>query len=1016
MSSYDLVRMRRFFCSILLTVSLDAKVDFATEIQPILSENCYACHGPDEATAEGGLRLDRHELALKGGDSGPAIVPGNPSKSLLVQRINLAHDDDDHMPPREKKDPLSDEAKTLLSSWIQEGAEWGEHWAYQPPQRPEVPQVKNASWVRNDIDRFILARLEESGLKPSKPTDPRTLLRRLHLDLIGLPPSLEELRTFETNDLPGRISSLLSSPHHGEKWGREWLDVARYADSAGYEKDLPREMHFYRDWVVKALNDDMSYDDFVIKQIAGDLLPNATQDDLVATGYLRHSMTNEEGGAKPEQFRIEGIFDRVDAIGKGILGITTQCAQCHTHKYDPLTHDEYYGMFAFLNSTRESSTPAYNDSQHQKIAKLKEQISDIETRLKSETQDWETSYQKWQTDLLILPKTIWSVQRIAQFGDDGQKYQNLPDGSLINQGYAATKMSAPFQHEPSTLKEVRSVRIELLNDPYLSLSGPGRSMAGTAALSEYLLRVNGKDAKFKSALASVNPPDAGLDSIRYPLDAKRSPDDRITGGASYAIDGNNKTAWTTDNGPGRSNDPQVLVLELAEPLLNADQQDLKTFLVQRHGGFNSDDNQTFNIGKFRLSFSNSAPNALDKLPPLVREALNSKNRTTDQEARLFSHWRSTSPDFEEYNREIEELWKNHPVPAVALVAKAVQKPRVTRLFERGEQTKPLHEVKPHVPAFLNPLPDGNSLSRLTFAKWLVAPDSPTAARTLVNRIWQSYFGTGLVETPEDLGLQSPRPSHPELLDWLAVELMENNWSMKHIHRLIVSSATYQQDSKHNSLLTEKDPNNRLLARGPRHRVPAETLRDIQLSTSGLINLELGGRCVFPPAPEFLFQKPVSYGPKTWDVEMDSQRYRRALYTFRFRSVPYPMLAVFDAATGDAACVRRTNSTTPLQALTTLNESMSVEAAIALGDRILKSSIADAFEHCTSRPPEAAELAVLQKLFDQQRKSFTPEAAKDLIQSYKPLPLDPAAHDPVHLAAATSVAQALLNLDETMTKN
>lgn len=1014
--SYAFYQMRGFLCSLLAVSTVSAKVDFATQIQPILSENCYACHGPDEASSEGGLRLDLHELALKGGDTGPAIVPGDPSKSLLVSRINLSHDDDDHMPPLDKKDPLGTEAKHLLTTWIKEGAEWGKHWAYEAPKRPELPPVKNQSWIKNDIDHFILARLEENELKPSGPANPRTLLRRIHLDLVGLPPPLTELRSFKPEDLSSQISSLLSSPHHGEKWGREWLDVARYADSAGYEKDLPREMHFYRDWVVKALNNDMGYDEFVIKQIAGDLLPNATQDDFVATGYLRHSMSNEEGGAKPEQFRIEGIFDRVDAIGKGILGITTQCAQCHTHKYDPLTHDEYYGMFAFLNSTRESSTPAYNESEHQQITDLKTKVSEVESRLKSETADWEENYRRWQADLLSLPTTEWTVQSIAQFGDDGQKYQNLPDGSLINQGYAATIMSAPFQHEPSTVKEIRSVRIELLNDPYLSLTGPGRSMAGTAALSEYILRVNGKDAKFKNAIASVNPPDARIDSKRYPLNAQRSPDDRITGGATYAIDGNNKTAWTTDNGPGRSNEPQVLVLELAEPLFDADQQDLKTFLVQRHGGFNSDDNQTFNIGKFRLSFSSSAPNALDNLPPLVREALTSPNRTPEQESRLFSHWRSINPAFESYHREIEELWKTHPTPSVALIARAVAKPRVTRLFERGEQTKPLHKVTPHVPAFLNPLPDGNSISRLTFAQWLVAPDSPTAARTLVNRIWQSYFGTGLVDTPEDLGLQSPRPSHPKLLDWLAVELMENNWSMKHIHRLIVSSATYQQDSKHTSLLREKDPNNRLLARGPRHRVPAETLRDIQLSTSGLINLELGGRCVFPPAPDFLFQKPVSYGPKTWDVEMDAQRYRRALYTFRFRSVPYPMLAVFDAATGDAACVRRTISTTPLQALTTLNESMSVEAAIALGERILKSSIAEAFEHCTSRPPETAEIAVLQKLFDQQMQTFTPEAATELIQTYKPLPLDPAAHDPVQLAAATSVAQTLLNLDETMTKN
>lgn len=997
-----------------LTLSLPAlsEINFATQIQPILSDNCYACHGPDEAAVEAGLRLDQRELALKGGDSGEAMIPHNAANSLIIQRISLAHDKDEHMPPLKKKDPLTQAQKDLLTQWINEGAQWGEHWAFIPPTRPDLPKVQNSPWVKNPIDNFILAALEKENLRPSPPADPRTLLRRSALDLTGLPPTLEQLED------PDSITPgiLLDSPHYGEKWGREWLDVARYADSAGYEKDLPREMHFYRDWVINALNADMGYDEFIIKQIAGDLLPDASQDDHIATGYLRNSMTNEEGGAKPEQFRVEGLFDRMDAIGKGVLGITTQCAQCHTHKYDPLTHNEYFGMFAYLNSIRETSFPAYSEKDRQTIQSIQSGIVQIEDDLKSQTPSWKDDFTKWQQGLLALPETKWAVQEILQYGDDGQKYQNLPDGSLINQGYAATRMNAPFQHQPTKLNEIRSVRLELLNDPYLALGGPGRSMAGTAALSQYILRIDGKDAKFKSASASVNPPDARLDPMRYPLNAGRGADDRITGHAGYAIDKNEKTAWTNDLGPGRSNVPQVLVMELETPLANATQLDIKTFLVQRHGGWNSDDNQTFNIGRFRLSFAQSAPNALDSLPPLVHEALITTDRTPEETARLFSHWRSITPAFDSYNQQIESLWQGHPTPAVALTASAVENPRTTRLFERGEQSHPKHEVSPHTPAFLHPLPEGETKSRLTFAKWLVDRKSPTTARTVVNRIWQSYFGIGLVETSEDLGLQSPRPSHPQLLDWLAVELMDHNWSLKHIHKLIVTSATYQQSSVQNPLLLEKDPKNRLLARGPRLRAPAETIRDIHLSASGLINLELGGRCVFPPAPDFLFDKPSSYGPKIWHTEMDSQRYRRALYTFRFRSVPYPMLVAFDTPNGDAACVRRTTSTTPLQALVTLNESMSVELAIALGSRILDSSIAEAFELCTSRPPLKEELNVLTKLFEQQKADYTAEAAKELITSYKPLPLDPNKHDPLQLAAATAVAQTLLNLDETMTKN
>ncbi|MDA7891810.1 DUF1549 domain-containing protein, partial [Akkermansiaceae bacterium] len=508
--------MRPLVILLCLASTVFAEVDFASEIQPILSDNCYVCHGPDEKSRKGGLRLDQQDLALKGGDSGPAIVPGNTSKSLILSRINLPHGDEDHMPPPDKKDPLAPKQKDLLEQWIKEGAKWGKHWAFIPPERPKLPKIKNDAWPKNEIDHFILARLEAEGLDPSSPTVPRTLLRRLHLDLIGLPPSLTDLRSFQPSELESRISGLLASPHYGEKWAREWLDVARYADSAGYEKDLPREMHFYRDWVVEALNKDMGYDDFIIKQIAGDLVPDATQEDHIATGYLRNSMTNEEGGAKPEQFRIEGIFDRVDAVGKGILGITTQCARCHTHKYEPLTHDEYYGMFAYLNSIREASTPAYSVGQHTQIKQIKKQITALENRLKTENPDWQVFYQDWQGELLKSPSTTWTVQKIAQYGDAGQKYQNLPDGSLINQGYAATMMSAPFQHQSSTVGTIRSVRLELLNDPYLPLNGPGRSMAGTAALSEYLLRVDGKDAKFKIAHASVNPPEAKIDPKRYP--------------------------------------------------------------------------------------------------------------------------------------------------------------------------------------------------------------------------------------------------------------------------------------------------------------------------------------------------------------------------------------------------------------------------------------------------------------------------------------------------------------------
>jgi mono/diheme cytochrome c family protein len=1007
------------------TVTCAEKIDFNSQIQPIFSENCYACHGPDTSKIESGLRLDRKEDALKGGESGKAIVPGNPEKSLIIERITHP-DADDVMPPPAKKDRLKPEQVALIRQWISEGAEWGTHWAFVAPQRPPVPVVKNTSWVKNPIDSFVLATLAEQGLSPSPQAAPATLLRRLSLDLTGLPPSLEALST--PLDFQREAEHLISSPHFGERWAREWLDAARYSDSAGYEKDLPRKHHFYRDWVVDALNSNLPYDQFVIKQIAGDLLPGAAQDDRIATGFLRNSMTNEEGGAKPEQFRIEGIFDRIDAIGKSMLGLTAQCAQCHTHKYDPLYHEEYYGMFAYLNSISETSLPAYTQDERKLIASIDAQALTIEEKIRVDHPVWESDFTKWQQDLLALPRTEWQAIELYQLGDSGQKYLPQPDKSLINMGYAATKGEESFTGTV-TLPEIRSARLEVLNDPYLPLSGPGRSTRGTGALTEFKLKAGATPDKvaplpFINAVASVNPPPSvKLDSSRFPKDGKRSADNRTTGPAAFALDGDAKTAWTNEIDPAHNNDPAVLTFELAEPFKTDGTAHLTYTLSQNHGGYNSDDNQTYNLGRIRLSVAATLPNALDQLPPLVRESLEiaPEKRNSEQQRRLFAHWREKNPTFATETVAIQKLLSQLPVPTWALVVAQSANPPETRLFARGEQTQPQQVITPHVPAFLHPLPPGDPTSRLTFAKWLVDPKSPTAARQYVNRLWQAYFGIGLVETAEDFGHQAARPSHPQLLDWLACEFMESGWNVKHMHRLIVQSATYRQASTASPALRENDPKNRLLARGARLRVPAETVRDIQLTTSGLLDETLGGRSVFPPAPAYLFQRPVSYGPKDWTVESDSNRYRRALYTFRFRSVPYPMLVAFDAPNGSSSCVRRTVSTTPLQALVTLNEQVSVEAALGLAHLILtdqgtlQERIARAFQRCTSRPPDAEETAALVAVYH-TGLTTPPAEAKLLLENHRPVTLDLTAHPLPDLAAAAGVARVLLNLDETITKN
>jgi mono/diheme cytochrome c family protein len=1010
--------------SLMPAIAAAEKVDFNSQIQPILSENCYACHGPDEAKVKGKLRLDDRDLAMKGGESGKAIVPGDAGKSLILERIQHS-DPDELMPPPEKKERLKPEQVALIKRWIEEGAEWGVHWAFVAPVRPPLPSVKDSAWVKNPIDHFVLAKLEAQTLTPSPEADAATLLRRLSLDLTGLPPAPGELAA--PFDFTRETDRLLASPRFGERWAREWLDAARYADSAGYEKDLPRYHHFYRDWVVDAMNANMPYDEFIIKQIAGDLLPGATQDDRIATGFLRNSMTNEEGGAKPEQFRIEGIIDRIDAIGKSVIGLTAQCAQCHTHKYDPLTQDEYFGMYAFLNKVEETSIPALSRQDRLTTDAILAKIAAFDTSIREKAPEAEAAFAKWQGELLALPRTEWHALELYQLGDSGQKYWPLPDKSVINMGYAATRGGESFTSSLD-IAEIRSARLEVMNDPYLPMNGPGRSSRGTGALTEFVLRAGADPAKltklaFNKATASVNPPVTPLDPMRFPANEGRKPDDRTTGPAAFALDGNQKTAWTNERDPARNNDPAVLTFELPEPFKGGGTVHFNFTLGQNHGGFNSDDTQTYNLGRIRVSVAATLPNALDNLPPLVREALETPagKRTSEQSARLFAHWRESNPSFATETGEIEKLYAQVPQPTWALVAAETKHERETRLFERGEQTHPKHVVKPHVPAFLHPLPPGDPESRLTFAKWLVDPKSPTAARRMVNSLWQAYFGIGLLETSEDFGHQAARPSHPELLDWLAVEFMESGWDMKHIHRLITQSATYRQASRASPALREMDPKNRLLARGARLRVPAETVRDIQLATSGLLDGKMGGRSVFPPAPGYLFQKPVSYGPKTWDVEADSNRYRRALYTFRFRSVPYPMLVAFDAPAGAVSCVRRNVSTTPMQALVTLNEQVSMEAALGLAHLVLtdrgtlEERLSRAFVRCTSRVPDAEEVAALKSVYETSLTT-DPAEAKLLLEHHKPVTLDLSAHPLPEFAAATAVARVLLNLDETITKN
>ena len=740
------------------------RVDFVRDIQPILVASCQGCHG---AKAQmGQLRLDAKAPASR------TFKAGNAAESHLYQRV-AGTSDQARMPMGGK--PLPADQIAVIKRWIDEGADWPDavgtidagiqkHWAFVAPLKAPLPKVQNTAWANGAIDRFVLAKLDAEGLAPAPEADRTTLLRRLHLDITGLPPTPAEVDAFVADKSPRayekQVDRLLASPHYGERWARQWLDAARYADSDGYEKDKSREVWFWREWVINSLNKDMGYDQFLIEQLAGDLLPNATQEQRVATGFLRNSMVNEEGGIDPEQFRMEAMFDRMDAVGKSMLGVTIQCAQCHNHKYDPLTQEEYYKLFAFLNNSHESNAAVYTAAEQQKRAAIFGRIREIEQDLQHKMPDWQSRMAAW--DAAVKAKQPqWQVLKpdIDDIATGGQKYSQMADGSVLAGGYAPTKFTPQFTLR-TKMRNIRAVRLELLNDPNLPMNGPGRSLWGTAALTEFEVRAmpaGVKDAKLAKvkivrATADMNLPETQIAGAFWDKSGKR----RVTGPIEFAIDGNNDTAWGTDNGPGRRNQPRQAVFVFAEPVAFPDGAVLEVYLSQRHGGWNSDDNMNHNLGRFRLAVTDAEDAAADP-----------------RAANLFSIWRTTVPEWRQTNDEIEQLWREHPEGTTQLVMNEREETRETHLLLRGDFLKPGKAVQAGTPAFLHAAPEGSPANRLTLAKWMVDRQSPTVARSIVNRVWQSYFGTGLVATSEDLGKQAETPSHKELFDWLSVDLMDN---------------------------------------------------------------------------------------------------------------------------------------------------------------------------------------------------------------------------------------------------
>jgi mono/diheme cytochrome c family protein len=1024
------------------------KVDFQRDIAPIFAAHCAGCHGA--AKTMSGLRLDDKKLALR------VIAAGDSKNSRLVHRL-LGEGGEARMPMNGA--PLKGEQIALIKRWIDEGAVWPEdktlgtgsdkgkepvkHWAFAAPTRPALPAVKNKAWARTPLDHFILAELEKQKLTPAPEADKATLIRRLSLDLLGLPPTIAEIDQFVADRSPDAyeklVERLLASPHYGERWGRHWLDAARYADTNGFEKDRDRSIWPYRDWVIKAFNDDKPFDQFTIEQLAGDLLPNATLQQRVATGFLRNSMLNEEGAVEPEVFRIEGVMDRVDAVGKAFLGLTINCAQCHSHKYDPIRHDEYYQFYAFLNNDDEPELEVPDAKIEQKRAEILAGIRRVEDELLAKHPDMPQRLAAWE-EKVKADAGQWTVlQDISVTGASGIRFERLLDDSFIPRGdnppttvYTATAKT--------NLQNITGFRLELLTDYSLPRGGPGRGTDGNAWLSEFTVRAAPADQTDKDAkpeLLTISRASADFSAAADPV--------------KQAIDGSQKTSWGIDAGPGLRNQDRQAVFVLQKPTGYAAGTKFTIQLSQKqYDGGREVRYEAPNIGRFRLAVTTTPDPRADAVPSRVRRILNlpAHERSPEQQREVFSFYRTTVTEFAEANRAASDLMKQWPYGATTLAITPRAVPRETHVFKRGDWKRPGELVTPGTPSFLHPFHANAPRNRLGLALWLTDKNNPLTSRVIVNRIWQQYFGQGLVVSPEDFGTRAETPSHPELLDWLAVEFREGRnstgsgsdrvgssrhnlrdhplatargtdsgaWRWKHVHRLIVNSATYRQASVIPT--SSSDPTNRYLARAPRLRVEAEIIRDIALTASGLL---IGGPSVYPPIPDGALA--VSFRSRSvWETSKGEDRYRRGLYTFWKRSVPYPAMSTFDAPNADVSCTRRTRSVSPLQALTTLNDQVFMETAQAFALRVWKEGGTDdrakmiyAFRLSTARPPDDFELRRLLTLLEQQRARFAGQTAAAVYVSAQDLNDLPPGIDLHQLAPWTMVARVLLNLDETITR-
>jgi hypothetical protein len=1029
--------------ALLLTCSASAAgptpqpVDFAREVFPIFQRACFECHGPKKHEAD--LRLDLRDSALRTRKA--VIVPGRSRDSELIRRISLPKGHEDLMPHR--GEPLSAAEVSLIIRWIDEGARWPDgvkparHWAYVAPKRSTLPSVTRRTWPRNAIDYFVLARLEREGLSPSPDADRAVLLRRVYLDLTGLPPSPEAVRAFvddtSADAYEKRVKQLLASPQFGERWARPWLDLAHYADSHGFQRDDLRESWAYRDWVIRALNADMPFDQFTRDQLAGDLLPDATQDQKIATGFGRCAPTNVEAGSEPEETRVNQVLDRVNTVGAAWLGTTLECCQCHDHKYDPFTSKDYYQLFAFFNSTAKEADrtnpkvpgsikfngpfmtlmnpelQAEEQARRSRIAALDQQITTRRDALASKLASFESSLREQSK-----PTATEHVLDVIDFAsEEGTAAKILDDRSVLVLAEPADKDTYLITAY-TTLTGITAIRLDALTDASLPGSGPG---VGDAARPNFVLN------SFElSATPAMQWPLQGAGSSE-PGDAHAGQPIRFSHAtADYsqknydvagAIDDDPKTAWAIG---GKFHEPHYAIFEAAKPFGFAGGTILRFRLVQHFGGSRM-------IGRIKLSAITGDVHSTS-LPAEVSAALAvpAEQRTPKQRDALVAYAAASDAELTELTRKKRELETGLTTskPVQTLVMQELPVPRESAIFMRGDYTKSGDRVTPGTPAELNPLPARAPANRLGLAAWLTSRDNPLTARVVVNRWWAEIFGRGIVASVEDFGIKGDAPTHPELLDWLAVEFVQPQqgrpWSMKHMLELMVTSSTYRQSSKLTPELRSVDDANKLLARGPRLRMDAEMIRDNALAISGLLSLKQFGPPIRPPQPAGLWTK-VGGEKIDYVVSPGEEKNRRGIYVVFKRASPYPSFVAFDAPGRMACALKRFRSNTPLQALTLLNDPVYVEAAKALALRILQSPPPERFDYafrlCVARAPKPAEIVALRDLHRaqhdaaEQNMTVTRELCDSLTLPHQTTPAD--------FAAWYAVASAMLNLDETITK-